>query len=91
MEPVTPIYNKLQRRSIKQARKILKEADRETCKKEMLFSQPPPYPSVEKQFPILKGKVEVMGEAEVKGQVEIGPAVKTESRERKKKVKSICP
>ncbi len=57
--------------SIKQARKILKEADKETKKKEELFSKPPPYLPPEGQFPILKGTIEVSGEMQMEGQVEL--------------------
>ncbi len=57
-------------KSIKQARKILKEADKET-KKKVLFSKPPPYLPAEGQFPILKGTVEVSGEMPMEGQVEL--------------------
>ncbi|XP_058608386.1 uncharacterized protein LOC131524952 [Onychostoma macrolepis] len=78
-------------KSIKQARKILKEADRETCKKEMLFSQPPPYLLAEREFPILKDNIEVTGEMEMEGQVEIEPAVKTKSREQKKESENYLP
>ncbi len=53
-------------KSIKQARKILKEADKETKKKEELFSKPPPCLPPEGQFPILKGTVEVSGENQYK-------------------------
>ncbi len=56
-------------KSIKEARKILKEADRETKKKENEFFTPPPYLPLEEQLPILK-KVEVSGIMQLEGQVE---------------------
>ncbi|MGL4969619.1 MAG: hypothetical protein ACRC5B_05595, partial [Fusobacteriaceae bacterium] len=72
-------------KSIKQARKMLKEAEKETRKKEKLFGVPPPYLAAEKECPILKGTVEVTGELE--GQVEWEeknePAVKTKRHQRK--------
>ncbi len=72
-------------KSIKEARKILKEADRETKKKERLFFTPPPYLPQEGQFPILKGTVEVSGEMQMEGQVELEnkkePDVKTKIKE----------
>ncbi len=52
-------------KSIKQARKILKEADNETKKKERLCSTQPPCLPLEGQFPILKGTVEVSGEMQM--------------------------
>ncbi len=58
-------------KSIKRARKILKEADKETKKKEELFSKPPPYLPPEGQFPIRKGTVEVYGEMQMEGQIEL--------------------
>ncbi len=58
-------------KSITEARKILKEADRETKKKERLFFTPPPYLPQEGQFPIFKGTVEVSGEMQIEGQVEL--------------------
>lgn len=44
-------------KNIKQARKILKEVDKETTKKEDMIAKPPPYLPPEGQFPILKGLV----------------------------------
>ncbi len=73
-------------KSIKEARKILKEADRETKKKERLFfTHIPPYLPQEGQFPILKGTVEVSGEMQMEGRVELEdkkePDVKTKIKE----------
>ncbi len=58
-------------KSIKQASKILKQADQETKKKEELFSKPPPYLPPEGQFTILKGTVEVSGEMQMEGQIDL--------------------
>ncbi len=74
-------------KSIKQARKILKEADKETKKKEKLFSKPPPYLPPEGQLPVLKGTVEVSGEMQMEGEVELEerkePDVKIKRQQRK--------
>ncbi|KAL1249403.1 hypothetical protein QQF64_020408 [Cirrhinus molitorella] len=59
-------------KNIKQARNILKEADRETKEKGGKFADPPPYVTAEGQFPLLKGTVEVTGEMQMQGNVELG-------------------
>ncbi len=76
-------------KNIKQARKILKQADQETKKKEELFSKPPPYLPPEGQFPMLKGTVEVSGEMQMEGQIEfdkklIEPDVRPKRQQNKK-------
>ncbi len=63
-------------KSIKQARKILKQADQETKKKEELFSKLSPYLPPEGQFPILMGTVEVSGEMQMEGQIEFDKKTK---------------
>ncbi len=75
-------------RNIKQARKMLKEADTETKKKEEMLGKipPPPYRSTEGQFPMLKGTVEVIGETQMEGHVELEKEKETELDIRPKKL-----
>ncbi len=72
-------------KSIKETRKILKNADKETKKKERLFFTPLPYLPLEEQFPILEVTVEISGEMQMEGQVALEgikePDVKTKIKE----------
>ncbi|KAI2645824.1 Soluble guanylate cyclase gcy-37 [Labeo rohita] len=58
-------------KNMKQARKILKEAEREAKEKGEVFADPPPYGASQGQFPILKGVVGVTGEMQMEGDVEL--------------------
>ncbi len=85
-------------RNIKQARKILKEADKETKKKEEMLVKipPPPYRSTEGQFPMLKGTVEVIGEMQMEGHVDLEKEKETEldirpKKRQRKKGKPVLP
>ncbi len=78
-------------KSMKQARKILKQADQDTKKKEELFSKPPPYLPPEGQFPILKGTAEVSGEMQMEGQIKQKEPDVRPKRQQNKKSEGYLP
>ncbi|XP_026080498.1 uncharacterized protein LOC113057344 isoform X2 [Carassius auratus] len=80
-------------KSIKQARKVLKEAKKDNMRKEKIYADPPPYLPLGKEFPLLKGTMEVTGELELEGQLETEdreePAVKTQKQTRQENAEGL--
>lgn len=83
-------------RNIKKARKMLKEADKETTAKEQMFNSPPPYLQAEGQFPMLKGLMEVSGELKMEGEMEmeekqLGASIKSKRSANKQNKGAYAP